>query len=62
MMQIGFSRVTGAVLGIALFCGLAWAQTAPAAGQHQTVVFMTDFGHVDDSVAICKGVMLGDRR
>jgi len=22
-----------------------------------TVVFMTDFGHVDDSVAICKGVM-----
>ena len=59
MMQISFSRVTGAVLVIVLLCCLAGAQTAPAAGQHQTVVFMTDFGHVDDSVAICKGVMLG---
>src|SRR5438067_4311375 len=26
---------------------------------HHTLVFMTDFGTVDDSVAICKGVMLG---
>jgi S-adenosyl-L-methionine hydrolase (adenosine-forming) len=26
--------------------------------QHPTVVFMTDFGVIDDSVAICKGVML----
>lgn len=24
-----------------------------------TIVFMTDFGHVDDAVPICKGVMLG---
>jgi S-adenosyl-L-methionine hydrolase (adenosine-forming) len=31
--------------------------TALAAGR-PTVVFMTDFGVVDDSVAICKGVML----
>jgi len=58
-MRIPFSRVAVAALAIVLFCGLAWAQTATAAGQHQTVVFMTDFGHVDDSVAICKGVMLG---
>ena len=24
-----------------------------------TIVFMTDFGEVDDSVAICRGVMYG---
>jgi hypothetical protein len=49
------------VLTVALFllCSVAFAQSAPAAAQHQTVVFMTDFGHVDDSVPICKGVMLG---
>jgi S-adenosylmethionine hydrolase len=28
-----------------------------AAGNPATIVFMTDFGTVDDSVAICKGVM-----
>ncbi len=39
------------------------ASCAPAGAQEQnskpspTVVFMTDFGTVDDSVAICKGVM-----
>lgn len=32
---------------------------APAAAVQPTVVFMTDFGQRDDSVAICKGVMLG---
>jgi S-adenosyl-L-methionine hydrolase (adenosine-forming) len=32
----------------------AWAQTGSAP---PTIVFMTDFGTVDDSVAICKGVM-----
>jgi len=33
---------------------------APAAAPAQpTLVFMTDFGQRDDSVAICKGVMLG---
>lgn len=41
---------------IACLCP-AWAQSSVAA--HQTVVFMTDFGHVDDSVPICKGVILG---
>lgn len=32
---------------------------APAPATPPTVVFMTDFGQRDDSVAICKGVMLG---
>ena len=35
-------------------CSFAWAQTAK---YPPTIVFMTDFGVVDDSVAICKGVM-----
>ena len=35
----------------------AWAADAPVAPP--TVVFMTDFGVVDDSVAVCKGVMYG---
>jgi len=34
---------------------VVWAQDA--AKPHPTVVFMTDFGVVDDSVALCKGVM-----
>jgi S-adenosylmethionine hydrolase len=32
---------------------------APAAQPPPTIVFMTDFGVVDDSVALCKGVMYG---
>jgi S-adenosylmethionine hydrolase len=35
--------------------GFSIAQTSPAS--RPTIVFMTDFGVVDDSVAICKGVM-----
>jgi S-adenosylmethionine hydrolase len=58
-MQISFSKVACAVLSVVLFCGLASAQPASTASQHQTIIFMTDFGHVDDSVPICKGVMLG---
>ena len=38
------------------FCSPAQAQPS-AAKYPPTVVFMTDFGVVDDSVAICKGVM-----
>jgi S-adenosylmethionine hydrolase len=38
--------------------GLLSAQT-PAPQPPPTVVFMTDFGIVDDSVALCKGVMYG---
>jgi S-adenosyl-L-methionine hydrolase (adenosine-forming) len=51
-----------AILGI-----LLQFSTAPATGSQKrarlspsrTIVFMSDFGVVDDSVAICKGVMLG---
>jgi S-adenosylmethionine hydrolase len=38
--------------------GVVFAQVA-ADKQPPTVVFMTDFGMVDDSVALCKGVMYG---
>ena len=31
----------------------------PASKYPPTVVFMTDFGTLDDSVALCKGVMYG---
>ena len=36
---------------------LALGQDVPAQRYPQTIVFMTDFGTVDDSVPICKGVM-----
>ncbi len=35
------------------------AATAPTEKYPPTIVFMTDFGVVDDSVAICRGVMYG---
>lgn len=34
-------------------------QAQPKTTAHPTVVFMTDFGHVDDAIPICKGVMYG---
>ena len=37
----------------------AQATPVPGAVQPPTVVFMTDFGVIDDSVALCKGVMYG---
>lgn len=40
---------------LCLLSGASLAQT----GKTADIVFMTDFGHVDDSVVICKGVMLG---
>jgi S-adenosyl-L-methionine hydrolase (adenosine-forming) len=50
---------------VALLCALSSAASAQpaaakkpaAAGYPPTIVFMTDFGVVDDSVAICRGVM-----
>ena len=42
------------VLFLSLLCT---AMCAAEAASHPTIVFMTDFGTVDDSVAICKGVM-----
>src|SRR5690242_11445157 len=54
-----------ALMVLAIVCTLvaaspirAWA--ADAAHKYPpTIVFMTDFGVVDDSVAICRGVMYG---
>ncbi len=50
------------LLGMLLVMLLALAMVAAAAGQSAeryppTIVFMTDFGVVDDSVALCRGVM-----
>lgn len=45
------------VLLLAVLPASAWARTASP--HRPLIVFMTDFGTVDDSVAICKGVMLG---
>jgi hypothetical protein len=52
-------RILQLIALMVLLCGCVFSQTAPATPPHPTVVFMTDFGHVDDSVPICKGVMLG---
>ena len=51
-----------AAIGVLLAMLLALALAAAAAGQTAekyppTIVFMTDFGVVDDSVALCRGVM-----
>ena len=45
-----------AVVALALSAVAGMAQSVPAK-QPPTVVFMTDFGVIDDSVALCKGVM-----
>jgi len=44
-----------AVVAAMLVASCLFAQEA--AKSHPTIVFMTDFGVVDDSVALCKGVM-----
>jgi S-adenosylmethionine hydrolase len=46
-----------ALLIVTGLSALAPAQETPAQKYPQTIVFMTDFGTVDDSVPICKGVM-----
>ena len=45
------------LFGILLFLCSAALAAEPPAKPRPTIVFMTDFGIVDDSVAICKGVM-----
>ena len=42
-----------------LLLGSFLSAEQPASKYPPTVVFMTDFGTVDDSVALCKGVMFG---
>jgi S-adenosylmethionine hydrolase len=46
-----------ALIALLLLGSLAIAQQAAAPKYPPTIVFMTDFGTVDDSVPICKGVM-----
>src|SRR6202158_1567723 len=46
-----------ALLLLILCAGSGVAAQGPAAKVIPTIVFMTDFGTVDDSVAICRGVM-----
>ena len=47
----------GLAVLLALMLALSALAGAQAAKYPQTIVFMTDFGVVDDSVAICRGVM-----
>jgi|SRR5271166_1615331 len=62
-MQMLFTPKNAGRLLCSLFAWLfliaAPLQAQPSAAQPPTVVFMTDFGVVDDSVALCKGVMYG---
>ena len=44
-------------LGVSLTCG-AVGHAASRRGPHPLIVFLSDFGTLDDAVAICKGVML----
>src|SRR5689334_20445648 len=48
-------------LSALLLIAMPWrlSATEPAQKYPPTIVFMTDFGVVDDSVAICRGVMYG---
>jgi len=55
-MNEGKANPAGLVVVLLLFVLSALAG-AQAAKYPQTIVFMTDFGVVDDSVAICRGVM-----
>ena len=56
----GRSVVAGVLfLAAALASQAAAAQTAENGSNRPIIVFMTDFGTMDDAVPICKGVMLG---
>lgn len=60
----GWSRRSAVIMALAtlvLMLVAAGAQAASEAGKKYpaTIVFMTDFGVLDDSVAICRGVMYG---
>jgi S-adenosyl-L-methionine hydrolase (adenosine-forming) len=60
IMQTMLTRrsVVGIVLALVVVISSAIGSAAAAdSNSRPTVVFMTDFGVVDDSVAICKGVM-----
>jgi len=46
-------RVVVVIWLFLVVCATGWSQS-----QKNLVVFMTDFGHLDDAVSICKGVMI----
>lgn len=48
-----------AIVVLAISPSGAWAANDAAQKYPPTIVFMTDFGILDDSVAICRGVMYG---
>jgi S-adenosylmethionine hydrolase len=53
-------QLLASLMALGIGCGLsvsAASQDVPAQKYPQTIVFMTDFGTLDDSVPICKGVM-----
>jgi len=54
---ISFGSGTALIALLALILVLSGLAGAQAGKYPQTIVFMTDFGVVDDSVAICRGVM-----
>lgn len=56
-MRSSFERAIAKALGLNLI--FFAALTVAAQNAPPTIVFMTDFGTVDDSVPICKGVMYG---
>ena len=60
MNSIRYKNALGAlqlILAIAMLSSWATAEHPPAGRYPPTIVFMTDFGVVDDSVALCRGVM-----
>jgi len=60
-MRARLSVLPLVVLGWALFSGLSLPARAAEPEQKSTapiIVFMTDYGTLDDAVAVCKGVML----
>jgi S-adenosylmethionine hydrolase len=59
-LSVGTRNVLAGLAALLIVTGLAAlapAQEAATQKYPQTIVFMTDFGTVDDSVPICKGVM-----
>lgn len=60
-MHLSKLKSIGFCLFLSLLLLVRFASTNPVSppATHPTIVFMTDFGAVDDSVAICKGVMFG---
>src|SRR5579863_9976848 len=47
------------IFWLAAIVGPTWAAADTTQKYPPTIVFMTDFGVLDDSVAICRGVMYG---